>query len=84
VVHAGVSPSVAHEPRSPSSGDLWVVKHKPQHSKELVGNATLIATLRQWLVNWCAFCALCQRAVWPCSLAARLAARAENFVHHAH
>lgn len=32
---------------------LWVEKHKPQRSAELVGNATLIVTLRQWLAEWC-------------------------------
>mmetsp|Transcript_687 Transcript_687/g.1994 ORF Transcript_687/g.1994 Transcript_687/m.1994 type:complete len:1093 (+) Transcript_687:367-3645(+) len=31
---------------------LWVEKHKPQRSMELVGNATLIHTLRQWLFEW--------------------------------
>lgn len=48
----GVRPSAPAQPRGPGSGDLWVEKHKPRHSRELVGNNTLIATLRQWLQNW--------------------------------
>jgi hypothetical protein len=50
----GVRPST-QQPRGVSSGgELWVEKHKPKHSRELVGNNTLIATLRQWLETWCA------------------------------
>ena len=50
----GVKPST-QQPRGVSSGgELWVEKHKPKHSRELVGNNTLIATLRQWLETWCA------------------------------
>ena len=53
-VTTGVQPST-QQPRGVSSGgELWVEKHKPKHSRELVGNNTLIATLRQWLETWCA------------------------------
>ena len=31
---------------------LWVDKYKPQNCAELVGNNTLLATLREWLQNW--------------------------------
>eukprot|EP00798_Chlamydomonas_sp_ICE-L_P023834 gene23834-biopygen18344 len=31
---------------------LWVDKYKPTDTRELVGNNTLIATLRMWLSNW--------------------------------
>eukprot|EP00798_Chlamydomonas_sp_ICE-L_P003687 gene3687-biopygen21431 len=31
---------------------LWVDKYKPTNTRELVGNNTLIATLRMWLSNW--------------------------------
>ena len=50
---AGFAPSAPSAPRGPSDGDLWVEKHKPKISGQLVGNNTLIATLRQWLQNWC-------------------------------
>lgn len=58
VLAAGVRPSVPPQPPAPSTGDLWVEKHKPKHSKQLVGNVTLIGTLRQWLQNWCALSCL--------------------------
>ena len=32
--------------------DLWVDKHRPTRSSELVGNPGAIGTLRQWLVTW--------------------------------
>lgn len=34
------------------SGQLWVDKYKPLNSAELVGNNTLVATLKQWLESW--------------------------------
>ena len=37
-----------------SGGQLWVEKHKPQNSRELVGNAGTIEWLRSFLTNWCA------------------------------
>ncbi len=36
----------------PSGGQLWVEKHKPKAIADLVGNGTLVATLRQWLQDW--------------------------------
>ena len=33
---------------------LWVEKHKPQDSRELVGNQATIEWLRVFLRNWCA------------------------------
>ncbi|DBB08930.1 TPA: hypothetical protein ACH3X3_007571 [Trebouxia sp. C0006] len=35
-----------------ASGQLWVEKHKPTKSAELVGNGTLVATLRTFLQDW--------------------------------
>ena len=32
--------------------DLWVDKHRPMRSSELVGNPGAIGTLRQWLATW--------------------------------
>jgi replication factor C subunit 1 len=46
---------LAQQPQGTGGGELWVEKHKPKHSRELVGNNTLIATLRQWLETWCAW-----------------------------
>ena len=51
------SAPAALPPRAAGAADdsqLWVEKHKPQRSAELVGNPTLIFTLRQWLSEWCA------------------------------
>ncbi|EIE19443.1 RFC1-domain-containing protein, partial [Coccomyxa subellipsoidea C-169] len=31
---------------------LWVEKHKPQRSADLIGNPGLIGTIREWLQNW--------------------------------
>ena len=53
-VMTGVQPSTQQPRGVGSGGELWVEKHKPKHSRELVGNNTLIATLRQWLETWCA------------------------------
>jgi hypothetical protein len=53
-VTTGVHPSTQQPRGAGSGGELWVEKHKPKHSRELVGNNTLIATLRQWLETWCA------------------------------
>lgn len=46
---SGPSSSVAA-----AGSQLWVEKHKPQTSADLVGNGTVIATLKQWLQEWCA------------------------------
>ncbi|DBA70377.1 hypothetical protein WJX79_010688 [Trebouxia sp. C0005] len=35
-----------------AGGQLWVEKHKPTNSAELVGNGTLVATLRTFLQDW--------------------------------
>ncbi len=35
-----------------AGGQLWVEKHKPTNSAELVGNGTLVATLRTFLQGW--------------------------------
>ncbi|DBA97121.1 TPA: hypothetical protein ACH3X1_014891 [Trebouxia sp. C0004] len=35
-----------------AGGQLWVDKHKPTNSAELVGNGTLVATLRTFLQDW--------------------------------
>lgn len=35
-----------------AGGQLWVEKHKPSTSHELVGNGTLVATLRTFLQDW--------------------------------
>lgn len=31
---------------------LWVDKYKPSTTAELVGNTTIISTLKQWLYQW--------------------------------
>ena len=35
-----------------AGGQLWVEKHKPTKSAELVGNGTLVSTLRTFLQDW--------------------------------
>lgn len=35
-----------------AGGQLWVEKHKPTNSSELVGNGTLVSTLRTFLTDW--------------------------------
>lgn len=35
-----------------ADAQLWVDKYKPQSVADLVGNNTLIQTLRQWLFQW--------------------------------
>ena len=37
---------------SQAASQLWVEKHKPTSSAELVGNGTLVSTLRTFLQNW--------------------------------
>ncbi|KAK9807239.1 hypothetical protein WJX73_001054 [Symbiochloris irregularis] len=39
-------------PAGSAGSQLWVDRHKPQSSAELVGNGTVISTLRQWLKDW--------------------------------
>ena len=39
-----------------AGGQLWVEKHKPTTSSELVGNNTLVATLRTFLHEWYGSC----------------------------
>lgn len=34
------------------SNQLWVDKHKPRTSAELVGNNALVNTLKAWLQQW--------------------------------
>lgn len=36
----------------PAQTQLWVDKHKPQASSQLIGNPGVIQTLRQWLTQW--------------------------------
>ena len=44
---------LVHWPVTGNRGaDLWVDKHRPVRSSELVGNPGAIGTLRQWLVMW--------------------------------
>uniref|UniRef100_A0A7S3VUG6 BRCT domain-containing protein n=1 Tax=Dunaliella tertiolecta TaxID=3047 RepID=A0A7S3VUG6_DUNTE len=44
---------VARPPPSvPAESQLWVDKHKPRTSKDLVGNQGHIRTLQQWLLGW--------------------------------
>lgn len=38
-------------PRTPA-GSLWVEKHKPRKSSDLVGNSQHVTQLRTWLQNW--------------------------------
>ena len=46
-------PSTSAPPVTGNRGaDLWVDKHRPVRSSELVGNPGAIGTLRQWLVMW--------------------------------
>lgn len=54
---------------SHAGGQLWVEKHKPSNSSELVGNNTLVSTLRTFLQDWYASLsnvlpAACQAAHW--------------------
>ncbi|CAK0781580.1 hypothetical protein CVIRNUC_005412 [Coccomyxa viridis] len=37
---------------SDAGGQLWVQKHKPQTMADLIGNPSLIATIKDWLVYW--------------------------------
>ena len=37
---------------SDAGGQLWVQKHKPQTMADLIGNPSLIATIKDWLVFW--------------------------------
>ena len=37
---------------SDAGGQLWVQKHKPQAMADLIGNPSLIATIKDWLVYW--------------------------------
>ena len=39
---------------SAANSQLWVEKHKPRDSRELVGNQATIEWLRVFLRNWCA------------------------------
>lgn len=55
-VAAGARPLVPGGPGGSASGaggsaggQLWVDKHKPRGKDELVGNNTMVATLRAWL-----------------------------------
>lgn len=45
-------PSTAPPVTGNRGSDLWVDKHRPMRSSELVGNPGAIGTLRQWLVTW--------------------------------
>lgn len=36
----------------PRGSQLWVDKHKPASSSQLVGNNTAVDTLRKWLREW--------------------------------
>ena len=64
-------PSAAHRVAavggSANASQLWVEKHKPKNSGELVGNQATIEWLRVFLRNWCAAVAvlviLCSGAV---------------------
>ncbi|KAG2439222.1 hypothetical protein HXX76_004584 [Chlamydomonas incerta] len=58
---AGAGPSsarpagVARQPAAAgdqSQYQLWVDKYKPRNSVELVGNNTLVANLKSWLMSW--------------------------------
>ncbi|CAL8468443.1 g7983 [Coccomyxa elongata] len=50
--HAGQSAVGAGAASRNQNGQLWVEKHKPQSSADLIGNPGLIATIRDWLQNW--------------------------------
>lgn len=52
---SAAAPEPVKAPRPPSAlsdNQLWVEKWRPKSSAELVGNTTLVATLRQWLRDW--------------------------------
>lgn len=47
------APAASAPPVTGNRGsDLWVDKHRPVRSSELVGNPGAIGTLRQWLATW--------------------------------
>ncbi len=55
--HLSAGPSytqpAASKARAPDAGgQLWVQKHKPQKMADLIGNPSIIATIRDWLANW--------------------------------
>lgn len=49
---AGPSSSSSSRPAQQPGAQLWVEKHKPHHMNELVGNKTVVQTLREWLESW--------------------------------
>lgn len=55
---SAAGPSTAHRAApvdgSAPASQLWVEKHKPKNSGELVGNQATIEWLRVFLRNWCA------------------------------
>jgi replication factor C subunit 1 len=49
---AGSSSGAAGSSGGSGATELWVDKHKPRDSNDLVGNPGLIKTLRGWLQQW--------------------------------
>ena len=52
---SGSRPPLPVQQRPPGGGggnELWVEKWRPKTSTQLVGNQTIVATLRQWLRDW--------------------------------
>lgn len=44
--------ALAAGPPGPAGTQLWVEKWRPKVAQDLVGNGTLVGTLRQWLRDW--------------------------------
>lgn len=55
-------------PRPAGDSQLWVQKHRPKASTDLCGNPGHVATLREWLRNWCAPATARKSVSWCCAV----------------